>query len=47
MPVPGQFVADCWNTAEFFANKLLMEYRNKDETQVLWIRGTKVWAAAT
>lgn len=45
MPAPAQFVLDCWNTAEFFANKLLMEYRNKDETQVLWIRGAKVSCA--
>ena len=28
MNVPAQHVADAWQSAEFFANKVLMEHRN-------------------
>ncbi|GIL89920.1 hypothetical protein Vretimale_17943 [Volvox reticuliferus] len=36
-----QHVLDCWQSAEFFATKLLMEFRGKDEDQVAWVRGLK------
>ena len=42
MPPPRQHVADSWQSAEFFSNKLLMEFRGKDENQVAWVRGLKV-----
>ncbi|GIL62665.1 hypothetical protein Vafri_16850 [Volvox africanus] len=38
---PRQHVLDCWQSAEFFANKLLMEFRGKDEDQVAWVKGLK------
>ncbi|GLI62223.1 hypothetical protein VaNZ11_004819 [Volvox africanus] len=41
MSSPRQHVLDCWQSAEFFANKLLMEFRGKDEDQVAWVRGVK------
>ncbi|PNW83037.1 hypothetical protein CHLRE_06g304100v5 [Chlamydomonas reinhardtii] len=41
MPPPRQHVADSWQSAEFFSNKLLMEFRGKDENQVAWVRGLK------
>ena len=28
MNVPAQHVADAWQSAEFYANKVLMEHRN-------------------
>ncbi|GLC36585.1 hypothetical protein PLESTB_000164600 [Pleodorina starrii] len=44
MSAPRQHVADCWQSAEFFANKLLMEFRGKDDNQVAWVRGLKTLA---
>jgi adenylyl cyclase-associated protein len=44
MSAPRQHVADCWQSAEFFCNKLLMEFRGKDEQQVTWAKGLKVRA---
>ncbi|KAG2432042.1 hypothetical protein HYH02_013112 [Chlamydomonas schloesseri] len=41
MPPPRQHVADSWQSAEFFSNKLLMEFRGKDDNQVAWVRGLK------
>ena len=32
--MPAQHVADSWQSAEFFANKIVMEFRGKDEAQV-------------
>jgi adenylyl cyclase-associated protein len=42
MPAPPQNVADSWNAAEFYANKLMMALRGKDETQMAWLKGIKV-----
>jgi adenylyl cyclase-associated protein len=42
MAVPGQHVAESWNSAEFFANKLLREFRGVNEAQVAWVQALKV-----
>lgn len=42
MAAPAQHISETWQAAEFYSNKLLMEFRNKDEAQVLWARGLKV-----
>jgi hypothetical protein len=42
MPLPAQHVNDAWGSAEFYANKLLMQYRGTDERQVEWVKGVKV-----
>ncbi|EFJ51526.1 regulator of actin cytoskelton capa [Volvox carteri f. nagariensis] len=39
---PRQHVADSWQSAEFYSNKLLMEFRGKDDNQVAWVRALKV-----
>ncbi|KXZ41813.1 CAP1 protein [Gonium pectorale] len=43
MAAPRQHVSDCWQSAEFFANKVLMEFRGKDDNQVAWVRGLKAF----
>ncbi len=45
MSAPAQHIGECWQAAEFYANKLLMEFRGKDEAQVSWVRSLKVRAA--
>lgn len=42
MHAPGQHISECWNAAEFFANKLLKEFRGVDENQVNWVKALKV-----
>lgn len=42
MPVPAQHITESWNSAEFFANKLLREFRGVDEAQVAWVQALKV-----
>ncbi len=42
MPAPPQHVADSWNAAEFYANKLMMALKGKDEPQMNWLKGLKV-----
>lgn len=42
MHPPVQHVAESWNSAEFFANKLFKEYRGVDDRQVAWAKGLKV-----
>lgn len=39
---PAQHIAECWNSAEFFANKLLKDFRGVDDRQVAWAKGLKV-----
>ncbi len=34
-------VQESWNSAEFFANKLLMQHRGKDDNQVQWVSTLK------
>jgi adenylyl cyclase-associated protein len=41
MPMPMKTVQEAWNSAEFFANKLLMEYRSKDMRHVEWVNALK------
>lgn len=43
MSLPPQHVDESWQSAEFYANKLLMEHRNTDAgaTQVAWVRTLK------
>jgi hypothetical protein len=45
MPAPPQNIADAWNAAEFYANKLMMALRGKDETQMAWLKGIKARGA--
>jgi hypothetical protein len=39
---PAQHIAETWNSAEFYANKLLKDFRGVDDRQVAWARGLKV-----
>ncbi|GBF94818.1 hypothetical protein Rsub_07990 [Raphidocelis subcapitata] len=41
MPPPPQHIADSWNSAEFYANKLMMAFKGKDEAQMAWVKGVK------
>ena len=38
---PPQLAIDALQAAEFFTNKILQEWRGKDERQVLWVKGVK------
>jgi adenylyl cyclase-associated protein len=42
LALPAQHVAESWNSAEFFANKLLREFRGVNEAQVAWVQALKV-----
>lgn len=42
MPAPAQHVADSWQSAEFYANKLMMALKGKDEVQMAWLKSLKV-----
>ncbi len=46
MPAPPQHVAEAWNAAEFYSNKLLQELRGVDDVQVAWLRAVKVCTCA-
>jgi len=47
MNPPAQHVADCWSSAEFFANKVLMEFRSSGaaastvEPNIAWVKALK------
>jgi adenylyl cyclase-associated protein len=41
MSLPGAHVEESWQTAEFYNNKVLVEYRNKDSNHVEWAKATK------
>eukprot|EP00878_Enallax_costatus_P031269 GHUV01034183.1.p1 GENE.GHUV01034183.1~~GHUV01034183.1.p1 ORF type:complete len:432 (+),score=154.97 GHUV01034183.1:2250-3545(+) len=41
MHTPAQHISESWNSAEFYANKLLKEFRGVDENQVNWVKGLK------
>ena len=45
MHPPAQHVAECWNSAEFFANKLMKDFRGVDDRQVAWAKALKVCAS--
>jgi len=40
-PTPGPFVNEFKGNSEFYSNKLLREYKGKDEDQVAWINALK------
>jgi adenylyl cyclase-associated protein len=40
-PLPGQACDEAWQSAEFWANKVLMQYRGKDDKQVAWVGALK------
>ena len=42
MHTPAQHISESWNSAEFYANKLLKEIRGVDENQVNWVKALKV-----
>jgi hypothetical protein len=42
MPLPAQHISDSWNSAEFYANKLMMALKGKDEAQIAWLKAIKV-----
>jgi len=37
-PTPGPFVKDTIGSSQFWSNKILTQYKGKDETQVNWVR---------
>ncbi|XP_073525884.1 uncharacterized protein [Phyllobates terribilis] len=41
MSLPIAHVEDCWQMAEFYNNKVLVEYRNKDPNHVEWAKAVK------
>lgn len=38
---PAQHISECWNSAEFFSNKLLKDFRGVDDRQVAWAKQLK------
>jgi len=42
MHVPPQHIGECWNAAEFFANKLFKELRGVIDSTVAWVKALKV-----
>ncbi|KAL8168172.1 hypothetical protein V2J09_009674 [Rumex salicifolius] len=41
MSLPIAHVEDCWQMAEFYNNKVLVEYRSKDPNHVEWAKAVK------
>ena len=41
MPLPASFVKESWDSAEFYANKVIMENRSKDTNHVDWSKALK------
>jgi len=41
MSLPGPFVKESWESAEFYANKVIMENRGKHENHVEWAKALK------
>ncbi|KAK9819752.1 hypothetical protein WJX72_001921 [[Myrmecia] bisecta] len=41
MSLPAQHVDEGWQSAEFWANKVLMEFRNTDANHVTWVKALK------
>ena len=39
MSLPAQYVQEAWQSAEFWANKILIEFRVTESAQVSWVRG--------
>jgi len=36
--LPAPFISECRGSSEFFSNKILTEFKNKDATQVQWVK---------
>lgn len=43
MSLPEKHIGESWGSAEFYTNKLLMQYRGIDERHVAWVKALKVW----
>ncbi|KAL8205244.1 hypothetical protein R6Q57_008795 [Mikania cordata] len=41
MSMPIAHVEECWQSAEFYNNKVLVEYKNKDSSHVEWAKALK------
>lgn len=41
MSLPAQHIEEAWQSAEFYANKILMEYRSKEPKHVIWVKQLK------
>ncbi|XP_076918588.1 cyclase-associated protein 1-like [Bidens hawaiensis] len=41
MSMPISHVEECWQSAEFYSNKVLVEFKNKDPSHVEWTRALK------
>ena len=41
MSLPTQHIEEAWQSAEFYANKVLMEFRNTEPAHVDWIKNLK------
>ncbi|KAL4555645.1 hypothetical protein LXL04_038270 [Taraxacum kok-saghyz] len=41
MSMPIGHVEECWQSAEFYNNKVLVEYKNKDQDHVEWAKALK------
>ncbi|KAL5231266.1 hypothetical protein ABZP36_030042 [Zizania latifolia] len=41
MPLPIAHVEESWQMAEFYSNKVLVEYKNKDPDHVEWVKALK------
>ncbi|KAL3651824.1 F-actin-capping protein subunit alpha [Castilleja foliolosa] len=41
MSMPTAHVEESWHMAEFYSNKILVEYRNKDANHVEWVKALK------
>jgi hypothetical protein len=41
MRLPAQHVEEAWQSAEFWANKVLMEFRNSEAVHVAWVKHMK------
>lgn len=41
LSLPAQHVDESWQSAEFFANKVMMEFRNSDSRHVDWVKALK------
>lgn len=41
MSMPISHVEECWQSAEFYSNKVLVEFKNKDQGHVEWVKSLK------
>eukprot|EP00897_Mesotaenium_endlicherianum_P004116 jgi/Mesen1/3732/ME000203S02821 len=41
MSLPAAHVEESWDSAQFFANKVLVEYKSKDPSHVEWVKALK------